>query len=258
MPFIRVIDLETSHDTPELGGVVEVGYCDLHATRFDLAGAPMEFEVDSPRAFFAFPGCPIPPITAAVHHIMDEDVCAEPPWREVLRNVVDSAIVGPEMIALAAHSAKFEQLWTKGMATVPWLCTYKLALRFWQDAPSHSNMALRYWRKPAGLRREGALPAHRAGPDAYVTAHHLRDLLEEGARAHTLSIEQGVEISSQPGLQVNCHIGDWRGRKWADVDDGFMRWILSKDFDEDVRFTCTYWLDRRQKEWEAERAAKNA
>ena len=36
---------------------------------------------------------------------------------------------------------------------------------------------LRYMRRPVGLDHQTGLPAHRAMPDAYVTAHHLRDML---------------------------------------------------------------------------------
>ena len=38
---------------------------------------------------------------------------------------------------------------------------------------------LRNLRRPEGLVHERGLPAHRAGPDTYVTAHHLRDMLNE-------------------------------------------------------------------------------
>src|SRR5262245_25865334 len=40
----------------------------------------------------------------------------------------------------------FQRQWlTEGWPEVPWLCTYKSALRAWPDAPRHSNSVLRYW-----------------------------------------------------------------------------------------------------------------
>lgn len=260
--FIRVLDFETTHETPDEGGVCEIGWCDLHVDQVDLLGAPISWRVGEPHAQLTHPGVPIPPITAAIHHIVDEDVAGAQPWKEALGRVLvepshDGAWVKPDEkpVACAAHSSKFELLWIIRVLNAPpmMLCTYKLALRLWTEAPSHSNQSLRYWRKPRGLIRDMAMPAHRAGPDAYVTAHHLRDLLEEAASKDAGNLlERAAKISEQPALQVTCHIGDWRGKKWADVDDGFMEWILKKDFDEDVVHTCKYWLKRRGDE---ERAA---
>ena len=52
-----------------------------------------------------------------------------------------------------------------------------MALRVWPEAPRHSNQVLRYWR---GMRLDHAraMPPHRAGPDAWVTAHILADLAQ--------------------------------------------------------------------------------
>ena len=66
-------------------------------------------------------------------------------------------------------------------------------MRLWPDSPSFSNQVLRYWRKPEGIDHERGLPAHRAFPDAYVTAFHLRDMLNEA------SVAQLIEWSNQPG-----------------------------------------------------------
>jgi exodeoxyribonuclease X len=259
--FIRVLDLETTHETPADGGVCELGWCDLHLEGVDLVGGPARWRVGEPQAVLVHPGVRMPAVTSAIHHLIDEDVEGAPPWKGALAKMLVAPSVdgGDDLPAgYAAHSVKFERIWMDPIleelgVSVPMFCTYKLGLRLWPDAPSHSNQALRYHRRPVGLVRDRAMPAHRAGPDAYVTAHHLRDLLEEAAvRSSEKLLERAALISEQPALQVTCHIGDWRGRKWADVDDGFMHWILGKDFDEDVVFTCRYWLERRAKEREAE------
>ena len=64
---------------------------------------------------------------------------------------------------------------------------------------------LRYLRTPEGLVHETGLPAHRAGPDAYVTAHHLRDMLAEA------SVEQLLVWSQEPGLLPRVPAGPSRG-----------------------------------------------
>ena len=55
-----------------------------------------------------------------------------------------------------------------------------MPLRAWPDAPGHSNQVLRYWRQ-VDRNAYPRIPreAHRALPDAIVTAFLLRDLLED-------------------------------------------------------------------------------
>jgi hypothetical protein len=80
-------------------------------------------------------------------------------------------------------------------------------------SPGFSNQMLRYWRKPEGLVHERGLPAHRAFPDAYVTAFHLRDMLNEA------SVEQLIEWSKLPGLLPRVRYGPDRGKEWSEIDD---------------------------------------
>lgn len=121
-----------------------------------------------------------------------------------------------------------------------WICTFKCALRLWPDAPSHSNQALRYWLDPVGLDRAIASRSHRALPDAYVTAFLLREMLREA------TVEQLVAWTREPALLTKIAFGKHRGKRWAEVDAGFLRWILTKDFDEDVLLTARAELARRE------------
>ena len=218
--MIRVVDLETTAFTPEDGGVCEIAFCNLVSTTTDLAGGPTAWEVEEgSNTWLVDPGCPIPPETSAVHHIIDEDVRDKPTFADIASNIFHPRFNPPDKVLLAAHSAKFERLWLTPDVVGPLrgICTYKAALRLWPDAPSHSNQALRYWRRPEGLDRSIASVAHRAFPDAYVTAFLLRDMLNDGA-----TLDQLVEWAEQPALQVRCHIGKWRGALWKDVDTGFL------------------------------------
>ena len=46
-----------------------------------------------------------------------------------------------------------------------------------------------------------------------------------------------------------CPLGDWRGRKWSEVEESFLWWILRRITDrEDVRFCAQAELDRRERE----------
>jgi exodeoxyribonuclease X len=252
----RVIDLETTGDFPPEHAVCEIGWCDIVSTMSDLIGRPTGWILGPPRAQLINPKRPIPCETSAVHHLIDEDVSMAPTWGFFGQHVLDGDLptaVGMEPVtAFAAHSAKFERRFITDDAAhgLPWIDTYKCALRLWPDAPLHSNQGLLYWRRPVGWERALSTPAHRAGPDAYVTALHLRDLLDLAEPA------QLIEWSGQPALQVTCHIGKQRGMKWRDVDIGFLWWVLDKDFDEDVIFTARFEIDRREKEERAEAEAQ--
>lgn len=240
---VRVIDIETTGDASEGNAIVEIGWCDVVSSVSTEVDKPLDWTVGLPHAVLVNPGRPIPPEISAIHHLIDEDLAKAPSL-----SAIGPTIFGPEVVgidALAAHAAKFERFFITDEMTGgrKWICTYKCALRLWPDAPSHSNQALRYWRRPAGLDRELAALSHRAGPDAYVTAHHLRDMLNGGAL-----LEHMIKRSTQPALQVTCHIGKFHGKKWRDVDTGFLEWMIGKDFDEDALFTAEHEIKRRERE----------
>ena len=76
------------------------------------------------------------------------------------------------------------------------------------------------------------------GPDAYVTAHHLRDMLAE------VSVEQLLEWSQEPGLLPRVPAGAARGRSWADLDEGALN-AFAAERDIDVRFSAQVEMGRR-------------
>lgn len=228
---IRVIDLETTGSWPPAHDVCEIGWQDVV---LDAGG----WSVTAERgARFVNPGRAIPPVTMAVHHILDEDVADAPYWREVAPSVLR-----PEggAAALCAHRASFEQRFCTPNLTggARWICTWKCALRLWPDSPGFSNQVLRYWRRPDGLDRELGLPVHRAMPDAYVTAHHLRDMLQ------LADVDQLVAWSGLPGLLPRVPNGPDRGRAWSELDDAALE-RLTGDRDEDIRFTAAAERKRR-------------
>ncbi len=236
--FIRVVDLETTGNSFTDGGVVEIGWQDVEPgpDGWALRGPPQAVLVD--------PGKPISPATSAIHHIIDEDVAGAGSWLSVAPDILRAA-PGPAPMALAAHRAAFEQRWCGQALTggLPWICTYKSALRVWPDAPGHSNQGLRYWRRPEGLDRAAGLPAHRAGPDAYVTAFHLRDMLAL-ATADAL-----LAWSAEPALLVKVPYGRLRGRRFRDLPaEELERMLTGERVDGDLAFTLRHELGRRQHE----------
>jgi exodeoxyribonuclease X len=239
---VRVIDLETTGSRPPAHDVCEIGWQDV-ALQDDRT-----WDLDRERgARFVNPGRPIPPVTMAVHHIIDADVAGAPFWRDVA-----PSILRPDRgtVALAAHRASFEQRFCTPPLSggARWICTWKCALRLWPDSPGFSNQVLRYWRMPTGLDRDIGLPVHRAMPDAYVTAHHLRDMLNQAA------IEDLLAWSDEPGLLPRVPAGPERGRPWSDLDGETLA-RFANDRDEDVRFSARMESARRDGDDRATRPA---
>ncbi len=220
---IRVIDLETT-------------------------GFPTDWRVQGGEGYLCDPCRPIPPETSAIHHIIDADVEGLMIWPEMLDCLVGEHNVGPGSL-YAAHNANFERQWITDDITngAGWICTYKCALRLWPEAPSHSNQALRYWRRPQGLNRQAAHVAYRAYPDAYVSAFLLRDMLE------LTTPEQLVAWTKQPALLARIPFGQFKGQPWSAADEGLLEWMLHKtfgapDFTENIHFTARRELSRRADE----------
>lgn len=230
LPRVRVIDLETAGNGPHQ--VCEIGWQDVEQ------GSDGVWRLGEERGSrLVNPGRPITPETMAVHHILDEQVRDAPYWKTVAPDILRP--VGG-VLALAAHRAAFEQRFCRPSLTggTGWICTWKGALRLWPYLPSFSNQMLRYVRRPAGLVHELGLPAHRALPDAYVTAHHLRDMLNE------VSVDQLLAWGREPGLLPRIPAGPDRGRSFQDVSRDALR-ALAKERDPDVRFSAETELRRR-------------
>lgn len=228
---VRVIDLETAGNGAT--DVCEIGWQDV----VHEPDHGWQVSADSRGALFVNPGRPISPDTMAVHHILDAWVADAGFWRDVAPAVLRPR---PPVVALAAHRAAFEQRFCTPALSggADWVCTWKCALRLWPDLPRFSNQMLRYQRQPEGLDHALGLPAHRALPDAYVTAHHLRDML------NTVSLETLVEWSREPGLLPRVPAGPDRGKSWSAVTDDALD-VLTRDRDHDVRFTAGKERERR-------------
>ncbi len=88
-----------------------------------------------------------------------------------------------------------------------------------------------------------AQPAHRAGPDAYVTAHILKALLER------TTVEEMIEWTKLPRLLPRCTIGKFRGMTWDKVEQGFLSWMTKQpDMDSDLIWNARRELNRRDAE----------
>jgi exodeoxyribonuclease X len=240
---VRVIDLETAG--PSIHHVCEIGWQDV------TMGDDGIWLLDPERgAAFVNPGQPISSATMAIHHITDADVAGAPFWKEAAPPILRPANA---ILALAAHRAAFEQRYCTPHLSggAPWICTWKCALRLWPELPGFSNQMLRYERRPTGLIREIGLPAHRAMPDAYVTAHHLRDMLNQ------VSIAQLLAWSAEPGLLPRVPSGAERGKSWNSLSTEALT-ALARDREVDVRFSANRTAPQRRDQRAPRSAARAA
>lgn len=228
MTTIRAIDFETTGMEPP-AEVCEVGVCDLFLE---------EKRIGDPRSWL----CGVkemPPEVRAVHHIS----LAECAGRDAF-DADQLAVVPGVVAAVAAHNVAFEGKFFA--SAVPIICTYKAALRVWPNAPAHNNGTLRYWLQDQGLispDREKTQPAHRAGPDAYVTAHVLLALFNAGITGREM-----VAWTKEPPLLPTCPIGKFRGKPWSEVEGGFLGWMLRQEtMEEDLKWNARREIDRRSK-----------
>ena len=225
MTVIRVIDFETTGTEPPQAEVCEVGICDLTLD---------DHYIGDPRSWLCAVSA-MPPEVRAVHHISLEEC-------EGASRFDASLMFEPGLSAIAAHNAEFETKFFQ--SPLPVICTYKAALRVWPDAPSHSNGALRYWLEDQGkIAPVYALtqPAHRAGPDAYVTAHILAALFDAGATGKGM-----VAWTKEPRLLPTCPLGKFRGQPWSAVEEGFLGWMLRQPgMEEDLKWNARREIARR-------------
>ncbi|HST91520.1 MAG TPA: DNA polymerase III subunit epsilon, partial [Brevundimonas sp.] len=175
----------------------------------------------------------------AVHHLTPAHFCDDDPHCDEF--LLREMFLAERADVMVAHSARFERSFIADTATggLPWICTVRSAKAVWPQAPGHSNQVLRYWR---GLALDPAManPAHRAGPDAWVTAHLLIDLLKEA------TVEQMLAWTSEPRRLDRIPFGKHRGKPWSEPPEDYLRWMAAQaDMDGDAVSAARQELERR-------------
>lgn len=244
-PRFIVVDLETTDRDASKAHVVEWATVEMLAPLLDGA---------STRAHESLvrPPIAIPPETSAVHHIIDSDVQDAPTWETESARV--GLLLGGEGVIAVAHNAEYERTILGALAPhTPWLCTYKAALRVWPEAPAFGNEALRYW-LGFGSGRHAVQAPHSALHDALVTSHILGELLKHA------KVEDMLAWTNEPALLPRCPIGQYRDWLWPEVPRDFLEWILYKarDMREDLKFCARNEIARRDDEWRAQLAQRQA
>jgi len=234
MALIRVIDVETTGLDPAIHRVCEIACVDVVVNEEKL-NSLVKVERGEMWSSLVNPGHEIPPQASAIHNIIDEMVKDAP----MMPNLYPRIKAGPPDY-FCAHNNRFDEKFVK---VGPWLDTYRIALWLWPSAPEHKLATLRYWLK-LNLTNDwnDRKRSHSALWDAYVCAAVLRRAFMIGA-----TIEQMVEVSSQPALLRRFRFGKWAGKPIDEIDRGYLDWMLSqKDMDDDSRHTAFTELQRRR------------
>lgn len=242
---LRVVDLETSGGD-RTSEIIEVGIVDVVNNGDGWQALPPVSRLFRPRREISFHAM-------AVHHLTpdhfspDDPHCDEYALRDmfgVTRGPEGEGSSAPKADIMVAHSAQFERGFIADTATgaLPWICTVKAAKMVWPDAPGHSNQVLRYWR---GFRLDPAMadPAHRAGPDAWVTAHILMDLLKEA------SVDQMLAWTNAPRELSTIPFGKHRRKPWSAAPADYLGWMAAQiDMEADVVAAAKAELARREQD----------
>ena len=228
MTLIRCVDFETTGFPPD-AGIIEVGTCDVNIQEDG------EIVIGQPWSILTNPERPIEIAAMAIHHIQEADIVGREKPEEVL------TAISQGVDYFCAHNAKFEQEFFK--TEIPWICTYKVSLRLCPNAPNHQNQTMRYFLKTP-VDPELCQPAHRAGPDSYVSAHTLAKFLRDFKGK--LTPELAVKWSLMPPLMPTCPIGKFRGQPWDQVERGFLAWCTRQPtMEADILWNVRRELDRR-------------
>lgn len=234
---IRVIDFETTGDARrEKGptGICEFGYADVRVNDGVVS-------IGDPVAAFVNCGIPISIAARGVHHISDADVAgAIDPTRAL--SILMTDMEPGDMFA--AHHAEFERTFFGG-GSFPWICTMICAKHMFEDAPDHKNQTLRYYLGIDDLSPFSSshfMPPHRAGPDALVTAHILAEMLKRVDRPIDL-----LHLTNTPVIQKTVGFGKNEGRPWSEMDDGFLQWVVDRDFSPEIKETARFHIRRIRK-----------
>ncbi len=258
--LLRCLDFETTGEEPDVS-IVEVGWADLHRGNWTEDGGD-NWHIFLPEAQFPIsvgrsarpyechlvnPGQPITPESSAIHHITGEDVIGAMTPPRALELALDCS---PATTVLVAHHADSDKAALGGDRGYPWIDTWKIAVTLAPNAPGYGLQVLRYWLS-LDLERVWSLPAHRAGPDAYVCAALLLRMLAK------LSFEKMVEISAGPVLLPRFGFGKYFKQPIAEVPIDYLDWMLRQRneetgepaFDKNVIHTCMTEIEQRRKNW---------
>lgn len=186
----------------------------------------------------------------AAHHITDrmlDNVANADTWRPTIEKHLF------EHGTPVFHNADFDirlmkQTWP-GLVIAPHICTYRVALHLWPDAPRHSNQVLRYWLEVEPKIKTN-LPPHRALPDVAITYAILERAITQHNGTEQMqgqdleeALRQLIQMTNDPVVLHRVRFGKHVDQLWSEVPKSYLSWILRDGgFDADVVYTAKHYL----------------
>ena len=245
---IAVVDTETTGMGDD-DVLVEFGCVPIYTNRFSSdAGIKPYVDPTFGRSKIINPQKEIPIEAMAVHHITNEMAAEAMLAQDAIGGcLLEIEALNPDY--LVAHNISFDWKFLKDFfdPEIKKICTYKVALAAYPDAPNHKNASIFYYldlhKKPNGLNPEffENNSLHRALPDAIITAFIFREMLG------IFSLDEMVQITNLPGLMPKCMFGKKHyGEPWADIPKGYLDYIVEKVTDKpDVVYSAQREIIRR-------------
>jgi DNA polymerase III subunit epsilon len=222
------LDCETTSLDPETNRIIEIA---VVLFKEDEILASFETLID--------PEISIPEESTFIHHITNDMVKGKPKIQQVLPNVLSMIgkfiIVGhgiPFDIACIVNSSKRHSI--PCHLVQPHLDTLRLA-RLYGESPINSLEKLR---EHFNIASEGA---HRAMSDVLVNIKVFKFLVQKYK-----TTEEILERLKKPILLKTMPLGKHKGRSFSDIPQEYLKWALTKDFDQDLVFSIRSELKKRK------------
>lgn len=221
-----VLDTETTHKDAKQAELIELGFC------FFLDGGEWKSDNKLYR-----PDEPIDPEASSINHITDEMVANSPSFRDGVTNY--NALLsqfGPTVIRVA-HNAVYDQTvldkYGVDSATRPWLCTFRMAKKLYNNDPTVTLKNLSYLRYRFKLEiPEDKRGAHQADVDAVIAAklleYMLTDLEGRGILDPDKSYyEQLMDWYEIPVVIEKMPFGKYKGELLTEVPLSYWKWAVN-------------------------------
>lgn len=257
MTSVVVLDVETTGKERATDQIIEL------CLQFGVGAG------DESRVWRILPAVPIHPEATAVHGITAADLAGSPAFEEAaaeFRPLLEAAdvVVGYnvafdlDMLQAEFSRAKLPPLDLAGKQVVD-------VLRLWHHVEPRTLVAAH--EKFCG---QALVDAHQASADVAATARVLAAMLAtfglEGKSWPEIAAISDPFATRQAWLGPSSHVqwdasgavvfgfGKHKGCQVDQVDAGFLRWVLAKDFPPHVKKICEVALERRRqfKDWIAQ------
>ena len=237
---VAVLDTEATSNKPDEAEMIELGIARYKSGSWEVNDSLFK------------PTNPVPPSCSAICNITNAMVQNKPTVAESIEyifnllDLVDTKyfVAHNAQYDMAVLTTNFKQAGVdfnviRDLGKESWICTHRLAKRIFKDSEDKMQYGQSFLRYHFELNLDPDLYPHRAGNDSIVCAHVLVRLMELAINIGLVdpNKEIGSQLSQLSWERVPVKVwpyGKNKGKKFEDLDDGFLRWAILNvnDLDE--------------------------